>query len=73
MRKLDAIRALAIAGGKEAVESIEWAAATEQDVRVRQTAIEELAQMATPESIMALIRMTADRRLRPIASPRCRA
>jgi len=64
-RKLDAIRALAIAGGKEAVESIEWAAATEQDVRVRQSAIEELAQMATPESIMALIRMTADRRLRP--------
>jgi HEAT repeat protein len=64
-RKLDAIHALAVAGGKETVQCLEWAAATEQDLRVRHTAIEELAQMASPEAIMALIRMTADRRLRP--------
>jgi HEAT repeat protein len=63
--KLDATRALAAAGTKEAVEALEWAAATEQDIRVRQAAVEELAQMASAESIMALIRMTADRRLRP--------
>jgi HEAT repeat protein len=62
--KLDAIHALAIAGGKDAIECIEWAAVTEQDIRIRQVAVEELAQMATPDAIIALIRMTADRRLR---------
>jgi HEAT repeat protein len=61
--KTDAIRALSVAGGKQAVEALEWVAATEEEPRLRKTAVEELARMESPESITALTRMAADRRL----------
>jgi len=62
--RLDAVRAIAVRRNSEAVEALQWTAATDVDPNVYKAAIDELCRMATPESISALVRLTADRRLR---------
>jgi HEAT repeat protein len=51
-------------GGKRAVEALEWVAATDENPHLSQEAIEQIAQVGTSISTSALIRLTADRRLR---------
>jgi HEAT repeat protein len=64
LRRLDAVQAVAARRDSEAAESLQWAAASDSDAAVVDRAIEELARMATPESIAALLRLSSDRRLR---------
>ena len=62
--RLDAVRAIAVRRNSEAVQALQWTAATDADENVYTTAIDELCRMATPESISALVQLTADRKLR---------
>ncbi|MGA9767817.1 MAG: HEAT repeat domain-containing protein [Blastocatellia bacterium] len=59
-RRREALQALGMRGGKGAVEAIEWAAAADPESNVAQTAIDALARLGTPESIAALINLTAE-------------
>ncbi len=63
-RRLDAVRAIAARRDSEAAEALQWTAATDASEAVAEAAIKELAAMATPESIAALLRLRSDRRLR---------
>jgi len=62
--RLDAVRAIAARRDAEAAEALQWTAAADSNESIVEAAIEELARMATPESIAALLRLSADRRLR---------
>ncbi|MFP5260947.1 MAG: HEAT repeat domain-containing protein [Blastocatellia bacterium] len=57
--RLEALQALGARGEKEAVEAIQWAAATDSDSQVAGAAIEALARLATQESVAALVDLTA--------------
>jgi HEAT repeat protein len=64
LRRLDAVQAVAARRDSEAAESLQWSAASDSDPAVVDRAIEELARMATPESVAALLRLSSDRRIR---------
>jgi len=66
-RRIDAVRAIASRRDHDAAEALQWTAAADNVEAVAEAAIEELAGMATPESIGALLRLTSDRRLREMA------
>jgi PAS domain S-box-containing protein len=59
-RRAAALQALGARGGDAAVEAMQWAAATDQNAEVAQAAIDALSRLATPESIAALVNLTAD-------------
>jgi HEAT repeat protein len=59
-----AVRAIAGRRDHDAAEALQWAAGADSSETVADAAMEELAQMATPESIAALLRLTSDSRLR---------
>jgi HEAT repeat protein len=59
-RQLDALRALAERGGVGAAGALQWVAAADANPTVAQAAIEALARLATPESLAALVALTAD-------------
>jgi HEAT repeat protein len=63
-QRLVAVRAMAARRDQEAVEALQWAASAESNEAVAEAAIEELARMATPDSIASLLRIASDRRLR---------
>ena len=63
-RRLAAVRAIAARRDDDAAEALQWTAAADSDETVADAAIEELARMATTESIAALLRLASDRRLR---------
>jgi len=63
-RRLDAVPAIAARRDAEAAEALQWTAAADSNESVVEAAMEELARMATPESIAALLRLSSDRRLR---------
>ena len=58
--RLEALQALGARGEKEVIGAIQWAAATDSEPQVAQAAIDALARLATPESIAALIDLTAE-------------
>jgi HEAT repeat protein len=62
--RFDAVHAIAVRRNSEAVDALQWTAATDADPKVFAAAIDELCTMGTPESISALVQLTADRRLR---------
>lgn len=59
-RQLDALRALAERGGVGAAGALQWVAAADANSAVVQAAIQALARLATPESLAALVALTAD-------------
>jgi HEAT repeat protein len=61
LKRLDAVLAVAARRDSDAVEALQSVAAEDNDPRVSETAIAELAAMATPASIESLIRLTGDR------------
>jgi HEAT repeat protein len=63
-RRLDAVRAIAARRDNEAAEMLQWTAAADPSEEVAERAIEELAKIATAESVSALLRLASDRRLR---------
>jgi len=63
-RRLDAVNAIGSRRGNDAIEALQWIAASDTDRAVAEAAIEELARMAIPASIAALVRLSSDRRLR---------
>ena len=62
--RLEAIQALGVRGGQEAIKSLQWAAAADSEPEVAQAAIDALAQLATAESIAALVNLTVETTLR---------
>jgi HEAT repeat protein len=62
--RMEALRALGKLGGPSAVDGIEWVAAADKDAAVVQTAIDALRNLATPEAITTLLRLTANPELR---------
>lgn len=59
-RRIDACTALGGRGGQQAVDALQWIAASDPDPQVVQAAIEALAKMCSAESIAALIELIAD-------------
>lgn len=64
--RIEAINALGNSGGNEAVQQLQWVAATDSDRRVTETAIAALAKLATPEAIAALVDLTAEANYREV-------
>jgi HEAT repeat protein len=64
MRRLDAVLAMAIRRDRTAVAALEAVAAGDNEPKVSEAAITQLAAMATSPSIESLIRLTADRVMR---------
>jgi HEAT repeat protein len=64
VRRIDALHGLAATRSKEAIELIEWTAASDTDARVSDAAIRELAQSESTEAVTALLRLTSEPRLR---------
>lgn len=62
--RLEAVHAIALGRNREAAEILEWTAAADGSEPVGEAAVEELARMAIPEAIDALLRLVVDRRLR---------
>jgi HEAT repeat protein len=54
------LQALGARGEEEAVKAMQWTAAADSESEVAQAAIDALARLATPESIAALINLTAE-------------
>ena len=63
-RRIDALRALGHRGGADALESIRWVAAADDDRQVVEAAVSALVHLGTPEAIDALITLTSDPRRR---------
>jgi len=55
-----AVKSLAHRGGPGTAGALQWAAATDEDKDVVQTAIHSLAELGTPEAVAALVALTAD-------------
>jgi HEAT repeat protein len=62
--RANAVRAVASRRDALAVEALQWTSAVDSEPAVSAAAIRELGAMATDASIAALIRLSADRRLR---------
>ena len=59
-RRLEALRALGNRGGADALDSIRWVAAGDDDPQIVDAALAALAHLATPEAIGTLITLTSD-------------
>jgi HEAT repeat protein len=64
LRRREAVHAVGLRRDRDAINALQWTAATDTDSSVSKAAVGELARIAMPESIAALIRLTADRRVR---------
>lgn len=62
-RRIETLRALSKRSEEAAIQAIQWIAATDQDTKVVQTAIEALAHLSNEKAIAALIELTADPKL----------
>ncbi|HYP29945.1 MAG TPA: HEAT repeat domain-containing protein [Blastocatellia bacterium] len=62
--RLEALRALGARGGEEAIRAVQWAAAAEPEPEVAHAAIDALARLGMPDSIAALVNLTAENALR---------
>ncbi|MBW4691240.1 MAG: HEAT repeat domain-containing protein [Lyngbya sp. HA4199-MV5] len=65
-RRIVVLQALGQQSDSRVVESLQWIAATDETTRVMDAAIATLARFKTPETIAALIELTADRRCRGV-------
>jgi HEAT repeat protein len=58
--RFEVVRALGKRGGADAINAMQWAAAADPESRVAEEAIDALGRLATPESIAALVNLTAE-------------
>ncbi|MCS6793193.1 MAG: HEAT repeat domain-containing protein [Oscillatoriaceae bacterium SKW80] len=62
-RRIETLWALSKRSEEAAIEAIQWVAATDQDAKVVQTAIEALSLLSNKKAIAALIELTAEPKL----------